>query len=57
MVTYFEHIWINHRSFIIDKIIHESGTMYEPNEITAFGFFNFDVKLTMSVSTYIMIIN
>jgi len=30
-------------------------SIYEPNEITAFGFFNFDIKLTMSVSTYIMI--
>jgi len=30
-------------------------SMYEPNEITAFGFFNFDVKLTMSVSTCLMI--
>ncbi|XP_050053380.1 uncharacterized protein LOC114129208 isoform X3 [Aphis gossypii] len=23
--------------------------VYEPNELTAFGFFNFDLKLTMSI--------
>jgi len=25
-------------------------SIYEPNELTAFGFFNFDLKLIMSVS-------
>ncbi|XP_060875535.1 uncharacterized protein LOC132948874 [Metopolophium dirhodum] len=31
------------------KIFMNQISMYEPNEITAFGFFNFDVKLTMSI--------
>ncbi|XP_060876175.1 uncharacterized protein LOC132949341 [Metopolophium dirhodum] len=31
------------------KIFMKQISMYEPNEITAFGFFNFDLKLTMSI--------
>eukprot|EP00102_Acyrthosiphon_pisum_P022737 XP_016659947.1 PREDICTED: uncharacterized protein LOC107883782 [Acyrthosiphon pisum] len=31
------------------KIFMNQISMYEPNEITAFGFFNFDLKLTMSI--------
>ncbi|CAI6362002.1 unnamed protein product [Macrosiphum euphorbiae] len=31
------------------KIFMNQISMYEPNEITAFGFFNIDLKLTMSI--------
>ncbi|CAI6363210.1 unnamed protein product [Macrosiphum euphorbiae] len=31
------------------KIFMNQISMYEPNEITAFGFFNIDFKLTMSI--------
>ncbi|XP_022164452.1 uncharacterized protein LOC111029656 [Myzus persicae] len=31
------------------KIFMNQISVYEPNELTAFGFFNFDLKLTMSI--------